>query len=746
MRIRSLFSWRGVVLALAGAGLLSAIPAGPLEAQTARPLVTDVTFEGNETFPSDSLEIAIVTRQTDCRSFFLKPFCWFGADFAVEEAFLQPREVPRDQLRLRIWYQRRGFREATVDTTLTRDEDGVSVLFTIHEGRPVLVDTIAYEGDEAVLTEDLLSDLPLRTGDRLSTPVMDATTDTLEQRLKNRGYASAEVLRSSFRPTDSYEAEVTFEIFPGPRARYGHIAVEGNDRLSEGTVLRTLQFRTGDLYREDQLLEAQGRLFGLGIVTSASVTADLEEGPDSVVPVNVTIREGDPRRVRAGAGWTSEECLNVDARWVSRNFLGGGRRLQVRGRLSNLGTQQFGDVLCPESGEGPFAKLNWIVSADFDQPWIFSTRNSFQASVFGERQSVKDVFVRQAVGLNLRLTRAIGPRTPLTASYTPELSRLDAAEILFCTSFLVCRPQDVDVLQGANWLAPVGLSFTRNVTDNVLNPASGYAVFLDLEHAASWTGSNYRYDRLIAEGSWYERVTDGGGVLAAGARVGWVGSGGFDQLVAGTDAAEIVHPQKRFYAGGANSVRGFAQNRLGPRVLTVPVQTLLEADPAEGGCLPREIQARSCDASMLGQAGFSPRPTGGTRLVEGSVELRVPFAGQFQLAGFTDFGRLWQESFDEQSFEVTPGVGVRYLSPIGPLRVDLAYRFRGGEALQVVTSQVAAYDPAVHSEDDQILIGGNPIPYVVTDELAVLEPPVLFGADPSFWQRLQLHFSIGQAF
>ena len=90
----------------------------------------------------------------------------------------------------------------------------------------------------------------------------------------------------------------------------------------------------------------------------------------------------------------------------------------------------------------------------------------------------------------------------------------------------MCAPEDVAILQSANWLAPVGLNFTRDVSNNVLNPSRGYRLTVDLEHAAAWTGSEFRYDRAIVEGSWYEQVDPAGAIVAAGARAGWVGSGG----------------------------------------------------------------------------------------------------------------------------------------------------------------------------------------------------------------------------
>ena len=708
-------------------------------------------FQGNRAFPADSLARAIVTRETECRSGIFQPFCVFGAEFAIQRAYLPRREFPLDQIRLGVWYQQRGYREVAIDTATVVGDDGrVTVTFIVDEGRPVVVDSMEFFGAEDAEVPDLLRDLPLTRGQPLSTIALDATRDTLTRRMANNGYAHAEVLKgwSIDHAKSPYAATVTFDIAPGPRSRYGHIAVTGADDLSESTVLRTIQFRSGDLYRVNQIQDAQARLFGLEIIRSASVTPDLTSFTDSVIPVAVSIQEGDPRRVRAGAGWTSAECLDVDARWVHRNFFGGGRRVQVRGRVSNILAQDFRDLLCWQQAGGGFADYNWITSVDFSQPWIFSTRNSFQASLFAERQSLSNVFIRKAVGLSFALTRNIGPRTPLTLSYRPELSKLEAAEILFCISFLVCTPQDISVLQGSNWLAPVGLTFTRNATNNVLNPSRGYSMLVDLEMGESWTGSDFPYARAQGEVARYTRLT-AGSILAGRVRMGWVSAGAFSQLLNREAEVDVIHPQKRFYAGGANSVRGYPQSRLGPRVLTTDVENLIQPTENGGaGCTPREVMDLTCDASLM-ERGFQARPTGGTTVLEGSVETRFGLSRTLQGAVFTDIGQVWDvgDARTFTSLRVTPGLGIRYLSPIGPLRVDFAYRTTGGEALSVVTNGVRPFEAGVDDPDDRLTVAGERVPWIETRSLSALTPRVLYDDDgPLSLRRWQIHISIGQAF
>mgnify|MGYP006202615421 CR=1 FL=1 len=146
----------------------------------------DHLFVGNETFPEDSLKRAIATRETECRSALLRvfpPLCPLGVGFALSRSQLRERDLPRDRARLILYYRQRGFRDVQVDSpTVVRTPTHAEVTFRVSEGRPVLARTIAYEGVDS-LNGDLLADLPIREGDRLSVLALDATRDTIVERL-----------------------------------------------------------------------------------------------------------------------------------------------------------------------------------------------------------------------------------------------------------------------------------------------------------------------------------------------------------------------------------------------------------------------------------------------------------------------------------------------------------------------------------------------------------------------------------
>ncbi len=216
-------------------------------------------------------------------------------------------------------------------------------------------------------------------------------------------------------------------------------------------------------------------------------------------------------------------------------------------------------------------------------------------------------------------------------------------------------------------------------------------------------------------------------------------------------------PPEEVLRGGANSVRGFAQNQLGPRVLTVdPSSLLFPIDGTSTGlvpCVPAEVMDLTCNANPLSDGAFgTPRPTGGEVVLEGGLEYRMVLGRSLEAAIFTDFGRIWTEpgSGKVSRLEISPGVGIRYLSPVGPIRVDLGYRFRGIEPLQLVTTQIRPFEAGDDSADKiRGMVGDQEeaIGYVATEDLAVLDPRVFYGPRSGFsLSRFQIHLSIGQAF
>src|SRR5690606_7791333 len=137
-------------------------------------------------------------------------------------------------------------------------------------------------------------------------------------------------------------------------------------------------------------------------------------------------------------------------------------------------------------------------------------------------------------------------------------------------------------------------------------------------------------------------------------------------------------------AGGPNSVRGYSQFRLGPKALTIEARRLIRPVEEDGaGCTPQAVNTGSCDAATLAAVqpdAFTVQPLGGNASFEGSVELRFPlFRDLLRGVVFFDYGQVWRDHDDMslRSMVWAPGGGIRYFSPIGPIRIDIGYNPMG---------------------------------------------------------------------
>lgn len=733
--------------------LLALVPAASLAAQEA-PAVGDVRFRGARAFTQAQLASAIVTAER-CPGLAVL-LCWTG--IGERDQPLDSAVLDADALRLRIYYYERGYRNAAVRVDTTGAGDRVDVTFRIAEGPPVRVERL--EINEA---PDEIDDgeLPLTSGAPFDLIAYEAGRDTLLTRLRNNGFARAQVLLGySISQADPLAAAVSYDIYPGTPARIGEISVLGTENASPALVHRMLTFREGDLYDRSALLESQRNLYGLQIFRHAEIQADLAEEADTLVPVAIQVAEGSMRRVRLGGGLNTVECGNVEGRWTSRNFMGGGRRLDLRGRMGNIGVDECRQYLDPVwTFDDAYDSYTGLVSADFTQPWFFGPRNNIGVGLFAERRSLPEVFVRSGVGGYLSVGRSLGRGAVLSLAYRPELTELrTAGDLFFCVSFIACAYEDIQVLKEPHWLSPLALAFSVDRTDAVFTPSRGFVVRADLEHAGTYTGSDFAYTRLLTEGSTY--TGDGAGIVLAGRVRGGIG---WPHGAAGTGILRL-NPQKRFFAGGPNSVRGFGQYRLGPTVLGIDaLRWLAQTDDAstpvtEGaGCAVSAINDGTCDARVFGERPgvFDVRPAGGEVLLEGNVELRFPLpmgGGKLRGAAFLDSGQVWATTGDVSLDELvaTPGVGIRYLSPVGPVRVDAGFNLQGPRSLPVLTTSLEA---CMATTEGCVKVPSGRTTLRNTEDIVVLAnrvdyDPYTDGLDTlnGFFQRFQLHFSIGQAF
>jgi outer membrane protein assembly factor BamA len=698
-------------------------PAGAQE--TGDPEVVEISFRGNEAIPSSALEHAILTEATTCRAFlfyFPLPLCPLtDLGFAHRRQYLDEEELPLDRLRLQLYYRQRGYRQAEVGHEVVREDGRARIAFTIVEHEPTIIRSLEITGADSLLPpERQLELLAVREGSPLDLAAFALGEGRLIEELRDRGYVNATVLRDYFIPRDTREAEMNLRVVPGPRVRIGEVRVEGSGEIGDGIIHSVLAFESGDVFRDREIIESQRRLYNLEALRFASITSERRTDTDTLIDLRVRVAPAPRRTVDLGVGMETDECAQVQADWTNRNFLGRARVLRLTTRLSNLFASQLqGRFPCTDVSDDPvYQELNYRLAAAFEQPVFTGGRNSLRAGLYTEEETVPDLFVRTSTGGELAFTHQFSSRMALTAAIRPELTSFgeQSADIYFCVNFGFCTPEDIGVLSERRWLSPVALLWALDRTDSRLSATRGYYVSTEAEYAGAITGSDYRYVRTTIDAAAFRSLSDSR-VLAGHVRFGVIEPAETQAFATTEGSAAIVHPRKRFFAGGAESIRGFAANLLGPTVLVVDV---------EDDCPGQDLETCVDD---LPPGAFAERPAGGNAVIEASLEVRNGLGDRWSVVAFVDAGQVWRGLGDRSAVILTPGVGFRFRSPIGPLRVDFGY------------------DPSSASDRPVVALqeGGD----IQELNRTVRFDPYGFddpGVATEFLRRMQLQFSIGEAF
>ncbi|MEO6527085.1 MAG: BamA/TamA family outer membrane protein [Gemmatimonadaceae bacterium] len=711
--------------------------------------VASVAFPGARAVATDDLKRVIFTRTSSCRLVFIKPLC----KMTTSQLFTDRRRTTPDALgdditKLRVYYWQRGFREATVDTVLTPAKRGVVVEFRIVEGEPTRVATLDVTQRTSVLTpEEMSRAVVLRSGDPLSLVALDTTLSRLRAAVWNKGYGDVRIDTAVPRPDAAHLVPVRIDIDPRWITRVGRVEFEGNQALSDATLRRGVVLQPGTLYTRDAVLESQRRLFQLpGIARAVVVTP---ASGDSVKTLTVAVTETAPRHVEATLGFNTIE-FGQAALELRHNALGAGRWLRVRAAVGNLFAEQLNgravfQRAVPRDANfetGPFLRPTYQASLTLTQPWIAGARTSASFTAFAGRRSLVGVAVDEDAGASVGVVRELTTKTPIGVNYRMEATRVQASAVYFCAGYGICDAPTISVLGRVQRLAPLGVSAWIDRSDDLDNPTVGYTAVVDAEHASSATGSTFAHNRIAGDASYYKPFgagpvafpsTQAPKVLAVHVRGGYVRplADGRAALGVASTGEGILHPRARFYAGGMQSVRGFAENELGPRVLQVRRASLLAA-----GCSEATITDGQCDPSDVPNSELFARPTGGSSVVEASVELRVPLMKLLSGVVFLDgayVGTSGLTAMTKAKGAVTPGAGFRYRSPLGVLRLDFGVRPVGAESLPVVVAV-----PDIQGNDSVVRLTREKKYSPVSDPSP--------GTMHSIARRIVVHFAMGQAF
>ncbi len=715
--------------------------------QREAPEVRDLRLNGVRLVSKRDLERSIATTESGCKSLLWVPFCGLSRSPTLwDRKYLNRDEFKRDVLRILVFYWKRGYREAQVDTSVTRVREGqVRVVFDIKEGPPTIIASLRVEYDSTLLDERRVKKMSiLRAGDPLNLVVLDTMRLMLQLRMWDQGHADAQVDTSITVDPVARRATVVLRVDPNWVTTIGTITVSGNNEVNVRTIQNSILLRSGRLFKYNDLTESQRNLYESNLFRMALFT--VAPRPDSVKNISIDVRETKMQEARTAGGFNNIDFVQFDGRYTNYNTFGGARRFDITGAIGNIGAGGLAGrgIFRKPRDEffegGSFTSPTWQVSTELKQPaWLRKPENAISVGGFAHRRAAPAVYIDRGYGGQLAFTRTLAPRASASTAYRFEITRVEANDVYFCVNYGVCDVPTIESLRLHQRLSPLQLSATVDRSDVPFSPTKGYIARVDLEHASSATVSNYRFNRLFAEGSVYTHFRypsrdPRAQVLAGHLRLGFV-----QPLANGSSNIAVLHPRSRFYAGGSQSVRGYDENQLGPRILTIPPAQLDNI-----GCNTSSAATiQTCDpnSDSLENRDFTPRPVGGKSLIEASIEYRMPFSRKMEWAVFLDgayVGGSELKSLTDSAqlvsgaYGITPGVGFRYRSPVGPIRIDLGYNPKQSDDLFVVTS----------------------VPDSTTGQPKLEQLPLTRryssgGNARGFWglfNRVVLHLSIGQAF
>lgn len=568
-----------------------------------------------------------------------------------------PVELQKDVVRLQHFYNRNGFLHPEIDylaSQLDTTSNEIHVIFTIEEGPPVIIQDVGFFGvngeyafyqfepGQRELWIKFRDNTTVRTGDRYSEFDRIRIRDEVQAWLNDRGYAFARVEAEAEIDSLRNTADLAFTVDPGPLAYFGDITVEGNNLVDSNVIIRELPFKRGDLFSNRKLSKAQQELFALSLFRVA-LTSIPEQPRDSTVDVLIRVRETRPRYVTAETGYGREQGVQLQGEWTHRNFLGGARTLSLNAWVH---PGYFARTI-----EGALPIQLYRGTVVLRQPYLFSTNLSGSVAPFVEYQRSSLGVASREIGLNTSVLYQIFPfRTvSIQHTYSRVLQRTPPSEANIDTER---DPFDKSVLSASAILGKV---------DDFLNPTEGFLVLPFAEAAGAVLGSAIDYIKVGTQVTGYLPLTER--IQVAGRFFGgriWLQGMSRDAFLGKVPRLDSLLFENRFdpilfYLGGPDDLRGWNRDLAGEKIaVRVPVtnDTTYEA-------------------------------LGGLNKIAANIELRMPFPGlgpSWRSAVFLDGGVVGDPPFSFNEAPLGAGLGIRYRTPVGYIRIDLAYKLRASFA------------------------------------------------------------------
>ncbi len=528
-----------------------------------------------------------------------------------------PDRVEVDKELLRRFYLSKGyadFRVTSAVAELAPDNKGFHVTYTVEEGERYKFGKVDIKTQLRNLDpETLRADVSTVEGNWYDAGLVDSSIEALTRALNDRQYAFVDIRPQVERAKEDRVVNLTYAINEGQRVFVDRININGNLRTQDRVIRREMELVEGDPFNRSKLQKSEQNIKDLGYFETVDININEGSSPDRA-SIDVNVAEQSTGEISIGAGYSTTDGPLADFGISERNFLGRGQDLRFSTTLSGK-SQEF--------------------NLSFTEPYFLERDLSAGVDLFHDRrENDESSYDEQLTGFALRMGYPLAENLRQRLTYSLKNTSIENVP---STASRFVREQEGDRITSS-----IGQELTYDRRDSKISPTEGYILRLNTDVAG--LGGDAKFVRVRSGGSVYYPVLGPDVVFSL------LGEGG---AIYGL-ASEDVAINDRFFLGG-DSLRGFKTSGIGPRDLTT------SADDALGG----NYFARS------------------------SAELSFPLGLPEELGikghGFVDGGMLWNadatplpgETFvDDNTIRAAAGAGVSWRSPLGPLRVDMAFPFQ----------------------------------------------------------------------
>lgn len=574
--------------------------------------VKKITFIGNVKFKDGDLKSKIATNEGGYFSFLS------GSGQYKQETF------ERDLQILRFYYYSQGYVRAKVEwpqVSVTPDKKYIYITIHIEEGEQYRIGEIDFGGDLLFPKSDLFESIQLKKEEVFAYDVLQKDILKLTAKYGDLGYAYANAIpRYQFRDADK-QVDLLFEMDKGNKVYFGKFNVLGNTKTRDKVIRRELKILEGELYNETRRRESEDAIRRLGFFEEVTFKTAIDPKNTDIMNLDVLVKERSTGQIQFGAGYGSASGFTMQGSVSQTNFLGKGQNLSASLSVSS-------------------AASNYSLS--FTEPYYNDSLWSLGGDIYQSRNDNREDYNESHAGGSVRTGYPITNFTRLFFRYKYDQTSLD-------TKFLSGKPvTDLALfpLSEASGDTSSGtLSLEYDTRNDRFMPTKGQVNSLSVEYAGLGgsikylkTGTIFRYyknifwDVVFRNSLQYDRV---------------------DQI----DGNPIPFTEL-FVMGGPYSLRGYRSYRVGKMKLSETIKADL---------LSKGISALNAQKQAM-------RFVGGLQQALYQGELQFPLIKEANImgVGFFDVGSAEDELIDTRFFSDV-GFGLRWFSPIGPLRFEWGF-------------------------------------------------------------------------